>query len=183
LLTSDSARRGAAVTFPQPGWRHGRREALHGALPIGETRRRAVRRIVAGVAVVSGIGLIVLPSALSPFPRAAAGQRVLDRFRQTMSVRALHSLATNFGTMSGAIDQFIDDTSPHHSHELRMTPAQFAAYERQSFPAVSAAVYGIPPLVAFAAPVNAQLQMLHPQFAAVDSCRFSGFRSRQSRGS
>jgi hypothetical protein len=133
-----------------------------------------MRKIVASVAVVGGVGLIVLSFALSLFPRAAAGQRVLDRFRPTMSVSGLHSLATNFGTMGGAIDQFINETSPRLARELRMTPAQFAAYEQQSFPAVSAAVKGIPPLVAFVSPVNAQLQGLHPQFAAVDSLPFLG---------
>jgi hypothetical protein len=39
---------------------------------------------------------------------------------------------------------------------------------------VSAAVTGLPPLVAFVSPVNAQLQLLHPQFAAVDSLPFLG---------
>jgi hypothetical protein len=132
---------------------------------------------------VSAIGLIALPFALSLFSRAAAGQRVLDRFRQTMSVQGLHSLATNFGTMGGTTDQFINQASLQLAHRLRMTPAQFAAYERRTVPAVSAAVNGIPPLVGFVAPVNAQLHMLHPQFAAVDPCRFSAFRSRPSRGS
>jgi hypothetical protein len=131
--------------------------------------------MVATVAVASGIGLIVLPFALSLFPRAAAGERVLNRFRQTMSVAGLHSLATNFATMGGAIDQFINQASPQLAHQLGMTPAQFAAYEQHAFPAVRAAVTGIPPLVAFVAPVNAQLQALHPQFASVDSLPFLGF--------
>jgi hypothetical protein len=130
--------------------------------------------MVATVAVASGVGLIVLPFALSLFPRAAAGERILDRFRQTMSVAGLHSLATNFATMGGAVDQFINQASPQLAHQLGMTPAQFAAYEQHAFPAVSAAVTGIPPLVAFVAPVNAQLQALHPPFASVDSLPFLG---------
>jgi hypothetical protein len=130
--------------------------------------------VVATVAVVCGVGLVVLPLALSLFPRRAAGERVLDRFRQTMSVQGLHSLATNFGTMNAALRQFSADLSPQLAHQLGMSRGQFRAYEHNSFPRVSAAVTGLPPLVAFVSPVNARLQMLHPQFAAVDSLPFLG---------
>jgi hypothetical protein len=133
-----------------------------------------VRRIVATIAVVCGVGLIVLPFALSLFDRAPAGQRVTDRFRQTMSARGLHDLATNFATMNGLVDQFIHETSPQLARKLRMTPRQYDAYVRQNFPAVAAGVAGIPPLVAFVTPVAAQLEALHPQFAAIDSLPFFG---------
>src|SRR5437588_6601124 len=133
-----------------------------------------MRRLVATIAVVGGVGLVVLPFALSLFDRAPAGQRVTDRFRQTMSVRGLHDLATNFATMGALIDQFIHQTSPQLARGLRMTPRQYDAYVEQNFPAVAAGVTGIPPLVAFVTPVAAQLEALHPQFTAIDSLPFLG---------
>jgi hypothetical protein len=133
-----------------------------------------MRKLLATVAVVSGLGLVVVPFALSLFDRAPAGERVTNRFRETMSGPGLHSLATNFGTMGAAVDQFIHETSPQLASQLHMTPAQFDAYERSQFPAVAAGVKGIPPLVAFVTPVAAQLEALHPQFASVDSLPFLG---------
>jgi hypothetical protein len=46
-----------------------------------------MRRALATVAVVCGLGLLVVPFALSLFDRAPAGERVTNRFRQTMSVQ------------------------------------------------------------------------------------------------
>lgn len=132
-------------------------------------RRFTMRKTVAVVAVVCGIGLVTAPFALSLFPRAAAGERVTNRFRETMSVGGLHNLSTNFGTMGALLSQFIHETSPQLATELHMTPAVFDAYVAQHFPAVAAGVRGLPPLVAFVTPVAAQLEALHPQFASVDS--------------
>lgn len=46
--------------------------------------------------MVSGLGLLVVPFAVSLFDRAPAGERVTNRSRETMSVQGLHGLATNF---------------------------------------------------------------------------------------
>jgi hypothetical protein len=59
-----------------------------------------MRKAVATVAVVCGLGLVVVPFALSLFDRAAAGERVTNRFRDTMSTQGLHQLATKFGDSS-----------------------------------------------------------------------------------
>jgi hypothetical protein len=133
-----------------------------------------MRKTVAVVAVVCGIGLVISPFALSLFPRAAAGERVTSRFRETMSASGLEQLRTNFGTMGALLDQFTHQTAPQLASELHMTPAQFNVYVAQHFPAVAAGVRGLPPLVAFVSPVAAQLEALHPQFASVDSLPFLG---------
>jgi hypothetical protein len=136
--------------------------------------RPPARKVLAAAAAACGVGLIVLVFAISLFPRAAAGGRVLDRFRQTMSTQGLHSLAHNFATVNAAVAQFTGQATAQLAHDLGMTSSQFAAFERRDFPAVAAALQGLPPLVAFVSPVNAQLQRLHPQFAAVDSLPFLG---------
>lgn len=133
-----------------------------------------MRKVVATVAVVCGIGLIAVPFALSLFDRAPAGERVTNRFRDTLSVKGLDDLATNFQTMGALVNQFIHETSPALARQLHMTDSQFAAYVARDYPAVAAGANGIPPLVAFVTPVAAQLEALHPQFAAVDSLPFLG---------
>jgi hypothetical protein len=133
-----------------------------------------MRRALATVAVVCGLGLLVVPFTLSLFDRAPAGERVTNRFRQTMSVQGLHSLGTNFATMGALVDQFVHQTSPQLARELHMSSSDYDAFVARRFPAVAAGVNGIPPLVAFVTPVAAQLEALHPQFASVDSLPFLG---------
>lgn len=133
-----------------------------------------MRKLVATVAVVCGLGLVVLPFALSLFERAPAGERVTNRFRSTLSEDGLHDLAANFATMGAMVDQFIHRASPQLARELHMTGGEYTAFVDRRFPAVAAGVKGIPPLVAFVTPVAAQLEALHPQFASVDSLPFLG---------
>ena len=108
-----------------------------------------MRKVVATVAVVCGLGLIAVPFALSLFDRAPAGERVTNRFRATLSNDGLHSLAANFQTMGALVDQFVHETSPALARRLHMTDRQFAAFVARDYPAVAAGVSGIPPLVAF----------------------------------
>jgi hypothetical protein len=133
-----------------------------------------MRKAVATVAVVCGLGLIVVPFAMSLFDRAPAGERVTNRFRETMSTRGLHDLAANFATMGALVDQFVHQTSPELARQLHMNTGEYNAYVARQFPSVAAGVNGIPPLVAFVTPVAAQLEALHPQFASVDSLPFLG---------
>jgi hypothetical protein len=137
-------------------------------------RQATTRKLLATVAVICGLGLVAAPFALSLFDRAPAGERITDRFRQTLSTNGLHDLAANFGTMGALVDTFDNRAAPALAAQLRMTPAEFQAYVADNFPAVAAGVKGIPPLVAFVTPVAAQLEALHPQFAAVDSLPFLG---------
>jgi hypothetical protein len=133
-----------------------------------------MRKLVATVAVVCGLGLAALPFAMSLFDRAPAGERVTNRFRSTLSTDGLHHLAFNFATMGAMVDQFVHQTSPQLARELHMTRGEYDAFVDRRFPAVAAGVKGIPPLVAFVTPVAAQLEALHPQFASVDSLPFLG---------
>jgi hypothetical protein len=133
-----------------------------------------MRKLVATVAVVCGLGLVALPFALSLFDRAPAGQRVTNRFRSTLSTDGLQHLASNFATMGAMVDQFIHQASPQLARELHMTRGEYDAFVDRRFPAVAAGVKRIPPLVAFVTPVAAQLEALHPQFASVESLPFLG---------
>ena len=132
------------------------------------------RRLLAVVSVVCGLGLIISPFALSLFDRAPAGERIVDRFRTTMSVEGLQSLRTNFATMGAMASQFVGQTGPGLAHAMHMSPAQYDAFVAREFPKVAAGAKEIPPLVAFVTPVAARLEQLHGQYASVDSLPFLG---------
>src|SRR2546423_2687518 len=108
-----------------------------------------MRKAVATVAVVCGLGLLVLPFALSLFDRAPAGERVTNRFRETMSVHGLQALATNFRTIGAMLDQFVHQTSPQLARELHMSRREYNAFLARHAPGVAAGVKQLPPLVTF----------------------------------
>jgi hypothetical protein len=128
-----------------------------------------MRRVVAVVSIVIGVGLILEPLVLDLFPRAAAGERVTDRFRATMSSDGLTQLQSNFDTVGAFTDQLTSKAVPAFAQRLGMTPAQFKAYLDSNFPAVATGIKEIPPAAAFVGPVIPQLVAAHDEFAAVDT--------------
>src|SRR5689334_9536344 len=103
-----------------------------------------MRRVVAVLTIVVGIALIAEPFAFKLFPRAAAGQRVTDRFRQTMSRPGLDQLQANFATVGAFTKQLSDGAVPYLAHRLHMTRAQFDRYVKSGFPAVATGLKEIP---------------------------------------
>ena len=87
--------------------------------------------------------MVVLPFALSLFDRAPAGERVTDRFRQTMSTRGLHELKGNFATVGALFEEFTHRTSPELARELHMGTAAFDTYVRDRFPGVASVADGM----------------------------------------
>ena len=108
-----------------------------------------MRRLLAIAAIVVGVGLIVEPLALKLFPRAAAGHRVLDRFRPTMSRAGLSALQRNFATVGAFTDELISRGEPVLAGRLKLGATQFDAYVSSNFPAVSRGLREIPPAAAF----------------------------------
>jgi hypothetical protein len=151
--------------------------SLHRTQRTAESERDAAqpyRKLLAVIAVVCGIGLMISPFALSLFDRAPAGERIVGRFRTTMSEEGLQELRSNFATIGALADQFVNQTGPGLAQALHMSTAEYNAFVAREFPKVAAGVKEIPPLVAFVSPVAARLEQLHPQFAAVDSLPFLG---------
>jgi hypothetical protein len=128
-----------------------------------------MRRAAAVLAIVVGIGLVVEPLALKLFPRAAAGERITGRFRQTMSRRGLEQLQTNFATVGAFTTGLTDQTIPYLTRRLHMTRAEFDRYLDTDFPAVAIGVREIPPAAAFVGPVIPRLVASHDDFVAIDS--------------
>ena len=100
------------------------------------------------IAVVCGIGLMISPFALSLFDRAPAGERIVDRFRTTMSHGGLRELRSNFATVGALADQFVNQTGPGLAQALHMSTAEYNAFVAREFPKVQPGVKEIPPLVA-----------------------------------
>jgi hypothetical protein len=128
-----------------------------------------MRRGLAVLAILVGIALIVEPFAFKLFPRAAAGERVTDRFRQTMSRPGLDQLQANFTTVGDFTKQLTNGAVPYFARRLRMTQEQFNRYLHSNFPAVATGIKEIPAAAAFVGPVIPQLVGAHDEFVSVDS--------------
>jgi hypothetical protein len=128
-----------------------------------------MRRVVAVLAILVGIGLIAEPFALKLFPRAAAGQRVTDRFRPAMSRPGLDALQANFATVGAFTKELTDGAVPYFARRLHMAQAQFNSYVRSSFPAVATGIKEIPAAAAFVGPVIPKLVAAHDEFVSVDA--------------
>lgn len=127
-----------------------------------------MRRILAAVAILVGIGLVVVTLSYSFFARASGGQHITDRFRTTMSTAGLHQLVTNFGVIKGLGDQFIDQATPAFAHQLSMSTPAFKRFAAANFPAVGRAYAEVPPAIALVGPVNPRLFASHDDFQRVD---------------
>jgi hypothetical protein len=128
-----------------------------------------MRRLLAILAIAIGVGLIVQPLTLKLFPRAAAGERVTDRFRATMSRRGLAALQSNFHTVGAFTDELTGKAQPELARKLGMTRGEFESYERSGFPAVETGIRQIPPAAAFVGPVIPKLVAARGEYASVDS--------------
>lgn len=112
---------------------------------------------------------MAVPLVLKLFPRSAAGDRVTDRFRSTMSSDGLSQPQTNFDTVGAFTNQLIDKAMPEFASELGMTDPQFKRYVNANFPAVATGIKEIPPAAAFVGPVIPQLAAAHGEFHSVDA--------------
>jgi hypothetical protein len=128
-----------------------------------------MRRGLAVLAIVVGIALIAEPFAFKLFPRAAAGQRVTDRFREQMSRPGLAQLQANFATVGDFTKELSGGAVPYFARRLHMTDRQFSRYLQSNFPAVATGLKEIPAAAAFVGPVIPQLVGAHDEFVSVDS--------------
>jgi hypothetical protein len=116
-----------------------------------------MRRGLALLAVVFGIGIAVLPFAMSLWSDAPAGQRIVERFDSTLSTNGLHALVTNFNTVGAMSNQVFDEMVPQ------------LGIDTNAHPAIAHAQQQIPAAVALVAPVNKQLVAVHGDFESVKS--------------
>jgi hypothetical protein len=116
-----------------------------------------MRRGLALLAIVFGIGIAVLPFAMSLWSDASAGQRIVERFDSTLSGDGLHALVTNFNTVGAMSNQVFDQMVPQ------------LGIDTAAHPAIAHAQQQIPAAVALVGPVNKQLVAVHADFESVSS--------------
>jgi hypothetical protein len=141
--------------------------------PRSAVRVGAVRS--AGVAaIVAGVVMIVSPFALSLAGNANGGERILNRFRSTMSTAGLAGLKSSYTTVADMSNQFFSATLPDLRSRLHESPAAFQADLERHYPAVAKASVAVPPVFALVNPKVPGLLALHDDFARVDSLPFLG---------
>jgi disulfide bond formation protein DsbB len=133
-----------------------------------------VRRMAAIAACVIGIGLVIAPFAFRLFERGDAGERVVNRFEQTMSTAGLAALQTNFKAIGDFEQQLTDRAFPLFASQLGMSQGEFSSYVRDRFPAIQAGIEQIPPTAAFVGPVIPEIVADQDEFEAVASLPFLG---------
>jgi hypothetical protein len=123
---------------------------------------------------VAGVVVAVSPFALSLFTDARSGQRILDRFRTTLSAPGLAALKSNYATVEQMSDQFLLQTLPDVQRQLHESPAAFRADLTSHYPAIATAQRTVPPVFALVDPKIPGLLALHDDFQKVDSLPFLG---------
>jgi hypothetical protein len=127
-----------------------------------------MRRVAASAAVIVGAGLIVSVFALQLFPRAQAGERLTDNFREAMSDQSLEALQTNFATIGAFTTQLGKEAMPSFQQRLGMSDAEFRRFVRSNAPAVAAGLKEIPPAAAFVGPVIPRIVDDQDEFESAD---------------
>lgn len=127
-----------------------------------------MRRAAALAAIVVGAGLIVAVFALQLFPRAQAGERLTDNFRETMSDQGLEALQMNFATIGEFTTQLDKDAMPSFQQQLGMSDTQFALFVRTNAPSVVVGLKNIPPAAAFVGPVIKRIVADQGEFESAD---------------
>jgi hypothetical protein len=127
-----------------------------------------MRRAVAVLAIVVGVGLIALPVVESLFSRTQAGQRVLDRFRQMTSDDGFAQLTNDVGEAKASGKEVLTEFIPTFSRELGLTEAQLSAYVEENFPTVADGFQQTPAATVFITGFVSTIDENREKFLAAD---------------
>jgi hypothetical protein len=112
-----------------------------------------MRRVVAMLAIASGLGLIVVTFAISAFLRTGDGERILDRFRVVTTPQGLAAFHADYVETTGAVGELVAKTYPRFTGDFGMSDAQFKAYVTSHYSAVASGVATIQTLPDLVNPV------------------------------
>jgi len=128
-----------------------------------------MRRITAVIVIAIGLGLIVVPFALSLFSRTRSAEQVTDRFRHMMSAEGLVELRTDFETVRGTGEELIQDLIPRLAVEFGMSEVELRRLIEEQFPAVATGVREVPAVLDFVDPVIDTLEADATEFRSADA--------------
>ena len=109
-----------------------------------------MRRIVAVLAVASGLTLIVFTFLTSAFLRLGDGEQVLDRMRGAASAQGFSAFAAGYTETLNGVNELVAKGYPAFADTYGMQTAQFTAYLESAYPALTygvATVDALPTLV------------------------------------
>ena len=103
-----------------------------------------MRRIVAALAIVLGIGMVLAPAPLHLFSRTSAAEHLTDDIRPAMTDQALAQTRSEFDTQRAALQEFVDRGIPRLAADTGQTTGQFRASIASQYPAVAPAGATVP---------------------------------------
>ncbi len=128
-----------------------------------------MRRIVAGIAIAVGLGVIAMTFGLSLFSRTEDAERLTRRFRPLMSTQGLAGLRTGYDSLNAGAGELIGKTMPDLQRQLHMTDAEFAAYVQARFPNLATLAKVGPGTLEFVKPVVDMLEADQQRFRDADA--------------
>ena len=124
-----------------------------------------MRRIVAGLAVIVGVGLIGFTFAEHLFSRASDAQKIADHYQPLMSKQGLADLQGGFNAVKAAGAELDTHAEPSLQRALGMNQQEFDAYVAQKMPRIKAFDTNAPAVVALVEPVIGKMVAARPDYA------------------
>jgi len=117
-----------------------------------------MRRIVAALAIVLGIGMVLAPAPLHLFSRTSAAEHLTDDIRPAMTDQALAQTRSEFDTQRAALQEFVDRGIPRLAADTGQTTGQFRASIASQYPAVDTGIRQLPAIAPY---VDGAINLFH----------------------
>lgn len=128
-----------------------------------------MRRRIAVVAIVTGVGLAVTPFATSLFNRTSGTERTFDVMRPLVSPPGLALAHRNFGIVDAGGRQFAGEVVPALAKRLGMSGPEFDRFVAAQFPDVAVGLREIPGYLTFVGPTIDALDANRTNFKHADA--------------
>lgn len=133
-----------------------------------------MRRIVAVVAIVIGIGMLAVPFTTKLWDRTDGAEVTFDAMRGFVSEDGIALARQNFGTVKAGGTQFLQEVRPALAKQLGLSPAQFDRLVAQRYPDIARGAQSIPEYLQFVGPNIDALDAKRPEFEDADSLPLLG---------
>lgn len=130
--------------------------------------------VVAGAAIVLGVGLLITPFVASLFSRTTAANHLTDTVRPAMTQQAIASGSTDLANVQTAYGQLANGLLPAMAAKAHETPAALIAQLRTTYPEIRAGMDNFDTAVANAHRILVLLGANRDRYVAADSLPVSG---------
>jgi hypothetical protein len=124
-----------------------------------------MRRVVAVLAIVFGVGLIAFTFAEHLVSRSSDAATIADHYKPLMSRPGLADLSRGFDAVKAAGAQLDTAAEPRLQQALGMNAQTFEQYKRRELPGITAFDAQAPAVVTLVGPVIAQMQAERVDYA------------------